>query len=262
MKDSLIKGQTAFISGASSGIGKACAEHFAALGVHLVVVARRLERLENLAHELTSKYGVIVTPFQLDVRDQLQVDQVAQQLAHRKIQIDILVNNAGLALGGDMLQEGNLENWNVMIDTNIKGVLYLIKMILPSMVQRNAGHIINIGSVAGHGCYPHGNVYCATKFAVRAISQSLRLDLIGTKIRVSEIDPGAVQTEFSDVRFANEKERAKKVYEGYIPLVADDIADAVVYCATRAPHVNISEIIITPQAQASIRDIYRQPVVR
>lgn len=258
MKDSLIKGQTAFISGASSGIGKACAHHFATLGVNLVITARRLDRLENLSKELSNTYGITVTPFQLDVRHSPEIETICQSLLQNKIEIDILVNNAGLALGGDKIQEGKFENWDAMIDTNIKGLLYVTKSILPSMVKRDFGHIINIGSIAGHACYPNGNVYCATKFAVRAITQSLRLDLIGTKIRVSEIDPGAVETEFSEVRFSNDTARAKKVYEGYQPLVADDIADAVIYCATRQPHVNISELVITPQAQASIRDIYRR----
>lgn len=254
----MLKGQTAFISGASSGIGKACAQYFAALGVNLVITARRLDRLESLAEELSSTHGITVTPLQLDVRDRGQVDSVFQQLSQQNVLIDILVNNAGLALGGEKLQEGNTENWDIMIDTNVKGLLYVTRSLLPSMVKRNQGHIINIGSIAGHGCYPHGNVYCATKFAVRAISQSLRLDLIGTKIRVSEVDPGAVETEFSSVRFPDDTARAKKVYEGYVPLTPEDIADAVTYCATRPPHVNISELVLTPQAQASIRDIYRE----
>lgn len=258
MRDSLIKGHTAFISGASSGIGKACAQQFAALGVNLVIAARRLDRLKSLAHELSSTHGIDVTPVALDVRNHSHMDAVSAQLAQDGIAIDILVNNAGLALGGDKIHEGKLENWDVMIDTNIKGLLYVTRSFLPAMVARNRGHVINIGSIAGHGCYPNGNVYCATKYAVRAISQSLRLDLIGTKIRVSEVDPGAVATEFSDVRFPDDLARAKRVYEGYEPLLAEDIADAVAYCATRPPHVNIAEMVITSQAQASIRDIYRQ----
>lgn len=258
MKTSQIKDLTAFISGASSGIGKACAHHLAALGANLVITARRLDRLQALAKELSEAYGVKVTPFQQDVRNFAEIEKIYQQLQQSKIDIDILVNNAGLALAADKLHEGDIEKWDTMIDTNVKGLLYVTRTILPSMVKRDSGHIINIGSIAGHGCYPNGNVYCATKFAVKAISRSLRLDLIGTKIRVSEVDPGAVETEFSEVRYSQDTERAKKVYEGYQPLVADDIADAVAYCATRPPHVNISELVIMPQAQASIRDIYRQ----
>ncbi len=257
MGEAFIKGQTAFITGASSGIGKACAEQFAALGVNLVITARRMERLQEIAKDLASKYGVKVTPIELDVQSHEQVEAVFKQLEKGSIEIDILVNNAGLALGLDKLQEGKISNWDTMIDTNVKGLLYVTRAVLPAMIRKNQGHIINIGSIAGHDCYPAGNVYCATKHAVRAISQSLRLDLLGTALRVSEVDPGAVQTEFSVVRM-KDKERAKKTYEGYEPLVGEDIADAVVYCATRPLHVNVAEMVVYPQAQASIRDIYRQ----
>ena len=256
MKKSSIAGQTCFITGASSGIGKACAEQFAALGVNLVITARRLERIQKSAEELSSKYGIQVVPIQLDVQKNEQVENAFKQLESKNIKIDILINNAGLALSTDLMQEGKVSNWDIMIDTNVKGLLYVVKAFLPSMIKRNRGHIINIGSVAGHGCYISGNVYSATKHAVRAISQSLRLDVMGTAIRVSEVDPGAVHTEFSEIRW-NDKERAKKLYEGFTPLVADDIADAVVYCATRPLHVNVAEIIVFPQAQASLTDIYR-----
>ncbi|HSW86426.1 MAG TPA: SDR family NAD(P)-dependent oxidoreductase, partial [Rhabdochlamydiaceae bacterium] len=256
MKKSSITGQTCFITGASSGIGKVCAEQFAALGVNLVITARRLERIQKSAEELSSKYGIHVIPIQLDVQKNEQVEGVFNDLETQNVKIDILINNAGLALSTDLLQEGKISNWDVMIDTNIKGLLYVIRAFLPSMVKRNRGHIINIGSVAGHGSYIAGNVYSATKHAVRAISQSLRLDVIGTAIRVSEIDPGAVHTEFSEIRW-NDKERANKFYEGFTPLTADDIADAVIYCATRPLHVNVAEIIIFPQAQASLTEIYR-----
>lgn len=257
MKRSSIAGQTVLITGASSGIGKACAEQFAALGLNLVITARRLERIQNSAKDLSSKYGINVTPIQLDVQKNEQVEDVFKRLNSKGIELDILINNAGLALASDLLQEGNISNWDVMIDTNIKGLLYVTRAFLPSMIKRNHGHIINIGSVAGHGAYISGNVYAATKHAVRAISKSLRLDIMGTAIRVSEIDPGAVETEFSEVRW-NDKERAKKFYESFVPLTADDIADAVIYCATRPPHVNVAEIVIFPQAQASLTDIYRQ----
>jgi len=257
MKKNPIKGQTAFISGASSGIGKACAEHFAQLGVDLVITARRMDRLKEVAQELSSKYEIQCVPIELDVQSNEQVVAVFKQLEKNKKEIDILINNAGLALSSDKFQNGIISNWDTMIDTNIKGLLYVTKAALPFMLKKNHGHIINIGSVAGHWSYPSGNVYCATKHAVKAISQSLRIDLFGTAIRVSEIDPGAVETEFSEVRW-NDKERAKKFYQDFQPLISDDIADAVTYCVTRPPHVNISEIIIFPQAQASITEICRK----
>lgn len=257
MKESLLKNQTAFITGASSGIGKACAEQLAALGVHLVLCARRLERLQTLALELSSKHNIRVTCYGLDVQKKDQINTVFQKMAEEHIEIDILINNAGLALSTDKTQEAQTDNWDIMIDTNIKGLLYVTHAALPSMIKRNHGHIINIGSVAGHDTYIAGNVYCATKHAVRAISKSLRLDLLGTLLRVSEVAPGAVETEFSEVRW-NDKERAKKLYQGFKPLVADDIADAVIYCATRPPHVNIAELVLYPQAQACVRDIHRE----
>ena len=261
MKKTPIAGQTALITGASSGIGKACAELFATLKVNLVITARRLDRIEKSAKELSSKFGVKVIPIQLDVQKNADVEAVARRLEKEKVEIDILINNAGLAIGTDLVQESKVRDWDVMIDTNLKGLLYVTRAFLPSMIQRNRGHIINIGSVAGHGCYISGNVYSATKHAVRAISKSLRLDLMGTAIRVSEVDPGAVYTEFSEVRW-HDKEKADKFYEGFAPLVGADIADAVVYCVTRPPHVNVAEIVVYPQAQASLTDLYRagQPV--
>lgn len=255
MKES-IKGQTVFITGASSGIGRACAEQFASLGTNLVITARRLDRLKKLTQELSLKFGIKITPIQLDVQNQEQVEAAFKQLEKDKIEIDILLNNAGLALASDKMQDAKISNWETMIDTNIKGLLYVTHALLPLMIKKNHGHIINIGSVAGHGCYVSGNVYCATKHAVRAISKSLRLDLMGTAIRVSEVDPGAVETEFSEIRW-NDKEKAKKLYQGFEPLIADDIADAVLYCATRPLHVNVAELVVFPQAQASLTDIYR-----
>jgi NADP-dependent 3-hydroxy acid dehydrogenase YdfG len=257
MNQSSIAGKTALITGASSGIGKACAEQFASQGVHVVLTARRLDRIEKIAKELSSKHGIKALPLQLDVQKNSQVETVFQELEKKKVQVDILLNNAGLALTTDLMQDGKVHNWDVMIDTNLKGLLYITRAFLPSMVKRNQGHIINIGSVAGHGCYVSGNIYSATKHAVRAITQSLRLDLMGTAIRVSEVDPGAVRTEFSEVRW-NDKQRADKFYEDFTPLSAHDIADAVLYCATRPPHVNIAELIVYPQAQASLTNLYRQ----
>lgn len=256
-KEKKLKGLTVFITGASSGIGKACAEGFAQLGADLVITARREDRLKALSKELSERHGVRCLPYTLDVRDHDQVEALFQRLAKDKIHTDILVNNAGLALGSDKMQDGLISNWETMIDTNIKGLLYVTKYALASMIERKQGHIINIGSVAAHGCYMSGNVYCATKHAVRALSKSLRIDLMGTPIRVSEIDPGAVNTEFSEVRW-NDKERADKFYEGFQPLVSEDIADTVIYCATRPPHVNVAEIVVFPQAQASLTDLHRQ----
>jgi len=256
-RKSVVKDRMVFITGASSGIGKACAEQFANLGANLIITARRSDRLNVTATQLSSKYGIKCIPIKLDVRDNEQVETVFKTLEKEHIDVDILINNAGLALSTDKLQEGKVSNWDTMIDTNLKGLLYVTKAALPSMLKKNCGHIINIGSVAGHGCYPSGNVYCATKYAVRAISQSLRLDLFGTKIRVSQVDPGAVETEFSEIRW-NDKEKAKKLYQGFTPLIAEDIADAVIYCATRPLHMNVAELIVFPQAQASLTDIYRQ----
>jgi NADP-dependent 3-hydroxy acid dehydrogenase YdfG len=242
-----MKGKTVLVTGASSGIGKACAQQFAKLGCKVILTARRLDRLKEIAQDLPSP----CTPIELDVQDNAQVEEVFKNL-----EVDILINNAGLPLGLDKLQDGNVGNWDQVIDTNIKGLLYVTRAALPSMIKKNSGHIINIGSVSAHWVYQGGSVYCATKHAVKAISQGLRLDLKGTAIRVSEIDPGAVETEFSQVRF-NDGEKAKKIYQGFEPLVADDIADAVVYCATRPPHVNVAEIMIYPQAQAAITEFHR-----
>lgn len=247
---------TVFITGASSGIGEACARAFAEKNVNLILTARRSDRLQSLSKELADKYGVQCDYYHLDVRHYSEVDALFQQLKEQNVSLDVVINNAGLALGLDKLQDGKISDWETMIDTNIKGLLYVTRSVVPQMIERNKGHIINIGSIAGHFAYPAGNVYCATKFAVRSLSQSLRMDLLGTAIRVSEIDPGAVQTEFSLVRFHDE-ERAKKTYQHYHPLLPEDIADAVVYCATRPQHVNISEMVIMPQAQASIRDLHR-----
>jgi 3-hydroxy acid dehydrogenase / malonic semialdehyde reductase len=256
MKTNPIKNKTAFITGASSGIGKACAEQFAAHGCNLVITARRGEHIRDLSKELITRYSIKCLPIELDVRKPDQIERALEKVSAEDIKIDILINNAGLALGSDKIQDGDVDNWERMIDTNVKGLLYVTKAILPGMIKRNQGHIVNIGSVTGHGCYTGGNVYSATKFAVRALSKSLRLDLHGTALRVSEVDPGAVETEFSIVRW-NDTEKAKKFYQGFQPLVADDIADAVVYCVTRPPHVNISELVVYPQAQSALTDIYR-----
>lgn len=245
-----LRNKIVFITGASSGIGRACAIQFASHGAKLILTARRCERINLLAKELQAQYNAEVLAIKLDVRQQLDVNQVIENLPPIWQKIDILINNAGLSLSLDPLQNGDISNWDTMIDTNVKGLLYMTRAILPGMVQRNSGHIINIGSLAGHDYYPGGNVYSATKSAVQAISKSLRIDLVGTKIRVSEIDPGAVATEFSEVRF-KDKERADKFYASFTPLQAEDIADTIIYCVTRKPHVNIAQIVMTSTEQAS-----------
>ncbi|MCK4608823.1 MAG: SDR family NAD(P)-dependent oxidoreductase [Gammaproteobacteria bacterium] len=251
-----IKNKTAFITGASSGIGKACAEQFAAAGAKVILTARRIDKIEQLATDIKQKYGVDALALQLDIQRKDQVAALIEGLPQNWQQIDILVNNAGLALSSDKIQAGDPSNWDTVINTNLNGLLYVTHAILPQMLERNSGHIVNIGSIAGHDYYPGGNIYCATKHAVKAISKCLRLDLAGTAIRVSEIDPGAVETEFSEVRW-QDKNRAKEFYADFIPLVADDIADAAIYCATRPLHVDVAEMIIFPTAQASANHLSR-----
>ncbi len=253
MKDRIV-----FITGASSGIGEATAQAFAAQGAKILMCARRADRLEKLAQTLEYEYGVPVHYFRLDVRDQPAVEKAVGGLGPEWRAIDILVNNAGLSRGLDKLPQGLLDDWEEMIDTNVKGLLYVSRAVVPGMVERGRGHIINIGSIAGHEVYPGGNVYCATKFAVRALSKGLRLDLNGTPIRVSEVAPGMVETEFSLVRFHGDAERAGKVYQGLTPLAPDDIADAVVWCATRPPHINVSEVVVMPTVQASTTLVHRK----
>jgi serine 3-dehydrogenase len=253
-----LEDKVVFITGASAGIGRSCAMAFAPLGAKLLLAARRRERLDKLAAELKDKYPVEAYAFELDVRDQPAVERAVAELPAEWSAIEVLVNNAGLSRGLDKLHEGKLLDWEEMIDTNVKGLLYVSRAVIPGMVKRNGGHIINIGSIAGHEVYVGGNVYCATKFAVNALSKGMRLDLNGTPIRVSEVAPGLVDTEFSIVRYRGDKEKAGKAYQGMTPLTGDDIADAVVYCATRPPHVNISEMIVMPTAQAATWLVHRK----
>ncbi|KTD18538.1 L-allo-threonine dehydrogenase, NAD(P)-binding [Legionella lansingensis] len=252
-----VKDKIVFITGASSGIGEACARIFALNGAKLILCARRTERLETLSREFQELYSTESLPISLDVSSKADVESAVTELPPKWQAIDILINNAGLALSSDPLQKGAFENWERMIDTNIKGLLYVSRLILPGMLKRNQGHIINIGSIAGEECYPGGNVYCASKHAVRAITKSMRLDLFGTPIRVTEIAPGAVETEFSEVRW-QDKHKAKAFYQDFTPLRANDIADAIYYCATRPAHVDISELTIMPTVQASAQHIYRE----
>lgn len=246
------------ITGASAGIGKACAEAFAKEGASLILTARRIAKLNKISASLKKKYGIKVFTTQLDVRDKDAVKSMVSSLPGEWKKIDILINNAGLARGLTDIDEGSYDDWDEMIDTNIKGLLYVSREIIPLMVKRKKGHVINIGSIAGHQVYPKGNVYNATKFAVNALSKTMRLDLYQKDVRVSTVDPGMVKTEFSLVRFRGDNERAKKVYEGLFPLNPEDIADAVIYCATRPLHVNIDEIIIMPAIQASPMHIKRK----
>lgn len=253
-----LSNKVVFITGASSGIGKACAELFAGEGANLILSARRMDRLNYVADSIREKTGVKVLDFKLDVRNYKEVEKAISTLPDEWEQIDILINNAGLARGFDNIYEGRIEDWEEMIDTNIKGLLYVTRLVLPQMVERKSGHVINIGSVAGHEAYAKGNVYAATKFAVNALTQSIRLDVLDKNIKVSTVDPGMVLTEFSYVRFSGNEEKVNKVYEGITPLTAEDIADSVLFCATRPAHVNINEIIITTTAQASSTQMYRQ----
>jgi 3-hydroxy acid dehydrogenase/malonic semialdehyde reductase len=253
-----LKDRIVFVTGASAGIGEATARAFAAEGSKVLLCARRREKLEKLARDLEREHKVPVHAFVLDVRDQAAVDAAVAGLPAEWRAVDVLVNNAGLSRGLDKLPNGLVSDWEEMIDTNIKGLLYVTRAVLPGMVERGRGHIINIGSIAGHEVYPAGNVYCATKFAVRALSKGLRLDLNGTAIRVSEIAPGMVETEFSLVRFHGDAARAGQVYKGLTPLGAEDIAEAAVWCATRPPHVNISEVVVMPTDQASTTLAYRK----
>ena len=246
-----------FITGASSGIGRSCARTFAEAGAKLILAARRKNRLEKLAAELKKQFHTETVIYELDVRDNRAVTKFYKKLPDEWRQIDILVNNAGLSRGLNKIYEGKIEDWEEMIDTNVKGLLYVSRTVLPGMVERKKGTVINIGSIAGHEVYPGGNVYCATKHAVDAITKGMRMDVVDTPIRVCTIDPGLVETEFSEVRFHGDKVRAKKTYQNMTPLTPDDIADAVLYAATRPSHVQIAELIIMPTAQASTTLVHR-----
>ncbi len=253
-----LQNQIILITGASSGIGTACARIFAGAGAKLILAARRLERLQQLADTLIKEFGIEIHLLQLDVRDRNAVEEAISTLPFAWSNIDILINNAGLSRGLDKLHEGSFQDWEDMIDTNVKGLLYLSRYVVPGMVSRDHGHVVNLGSIAGHQTYPGGNVYCATKAAVRAISEGLKQDLLGTRVRVTSVDPGMVETEFSNVRFHGDAERANKVYQGVKPLTADDVADVIFFCVTRSPHVNINEVVLMPVDQASATLVNRQ----
>ena len=254
-----LKDKIVCITGASSGIGAACAVEFAKQGCALLLSARRKERIDELARMITTQHNVRVHTFKLDVTNKGEVEAAFASLPSGWEKIEILINNAGLARGLAKLYEGSIQDWEEMVDTNIKGVLYVTRAIAPGMVKRNVGHIINIGSIAGHQNYPMGNVYAATKFAVTGLSRGLKMDLLGTNVRVTSMDPGLVQTEFSQVRFRGDKERASKTYAGMTPLKPEDVAEAVVFCATRPHHVNITEVTIMATEQASVSMVHRTP---
>ena len=247
-----LKDRLVLITGASAGIGEACAEAFAREGARLLLAARRRERLEALAARLAAAHGTGALCLELDVRDRAAVEAAVGGLPAAWRDIDVLVNNAGLSRGLDRLQDGDDVDWNEMIDTNVKGLLWVSRAVLPGMVARDRGHVINVGSIAGHQVYQAGNVYCATKHAVRALTQGLRLDLLGTRVRCSTVDPGMVQSEFSEVRFHGDRERAAAVYRSFPPLQPADVAEAILFCATRPPHVAVQEILLMPQDQAAV----------
>ncbi len=246
------------ITGATSGIGEACAHLFARENYNIILTGRRLDRLEKLAAHLNKKYNTEVAVCAFDVRDREQVVLNLDNLPAKWKKVDVLINNAGLSQGLDPIQNGSFDDWDTMIDTNIKGLLYVSKVVANWMIANGPGHIVNIGSLAGKEVYANGNVYSATKFAVDGLSKSMRIDLLPHHIKVTAVHPGAVETEFSEVRFKGDKERAKKVYEGFEPLVANDIAETIWFAVSRPKHVNINELIITPTAQANVTTILRK----
>ncbi|WP_207535074.1 SDR family oxidoreductase [Desertivirga arenae] len=247
--------QIALVTGATSGIGEACARIFAEQKFNLIITGRRTQRLEKLSDELKTAYGVEVKALTLDVRDCSQVQDQLNSLNESWKKVDVLVNNAGLSQGLEPIQNGSFQDWDTMIDTNIKGLLYVTKVVSAWMIDQMSGHIVNLGSIAGKETYANGNVYCATKHAVDSLNKAMRIDLLPYNIRVTGIHPGAVETEFSEVRFKGDKERAKKVYQGFDPLTARDIAETIWFAVSRPAHVNISDLLIMPTAQATAGNI-------
>lgn len=250
--------KTVFITGATSGIGKACAQLFAENNYRLIITGRRAERLSELAQELAKKYDAAVWPLTFDVRDQNAVAKAIGSLPTEWQNIDILINNAGLAAGKDPIQSGKRNNWERMIDTNVKGLLYVSEQIIPQMIARNNGHIINVSSTAGKEAYPGGNVYCASKHAVEALTEGMRQDLLPHNIRVSRVSPGMVETEFSLVRFDGDKNAADATYKGFEPLHAEDVADAIYYMASRPAHVCVNDLVLLPTAQANSYFVHKK----
>jgi 3-hydroxy acid dehydrogenase / malonic semialdehyde reductase len=254
-----IQGKTVLITGASSGIGQASARAFASFGAQLILCARRGDRLAALKRELEQEHRCQVRIKTLDVRRREEVEAFVAELEADGIVPDVLLNNAGKALGLHLFQEGQVEDWEEMIDTNVKGLLYFSRAVLPLMVERNAGHVVNIGSIAGHQVYQKGAVYNASKFAVRALNEGMALDLLGTNVKVTSIDPGLVETEFSQVRFHGDTDRARTVYEGYQPLRAEDIAEIATFVVNTPDHVNILDLVVVPTAQRSAHMVHKEP---
>ncbi|MFD1256464.1 SDR family NAD(P)-dependent oxidoreductase [Mucilaginibacter terrae] len=247
----------ALITGATAGIGEACAHTFAREGYDLILTGRREDRLNQLAQQLNTTYNVRIAVAAFDIRKQEQVTHHLESLPAEMKLVDVLVNNAGLSQGLEPIQNGSFADWDTMIDTNIKGLLYVSKLVANWMITNGFGHIINLGSIAGKDVYPNGNVYCATKAAVDALNKGMRMDLLPHGIKVTAVHPGAVETEFSEVRFKGDKDRAKKVYEGFTPLSAQDVADTIWYVASRPAHVNINDLVLMPAAQATGSMIFR-----
>ncbi|HET7117993.1 MAG TPA: SDR family NAD(P)-dependent oxidoreductase [Hanamia sp.] len=250
--------RTIFITGATSGIGKACAQKFAANGDDLIINGRRKERLEELKSDLEREYKTEILCAAFDVQTREEVFGTINRFPERWKSIDILINNAGLAIGRETFDEADIADWETMLNTNVRGLIYVSKAVLPFMIKRNSGHIINLGSIAGDDIYERGNIYCASKSAVEAISQAMRIDLLPHHIKVTNIKPGAVETEFSVVRFKGDEEKAAKVYDGLIPLTAGEVADSIFYCASLSPNVCINELTITCIAQANGIYSYRK----
>ncbi len=239
------------ITGATSGIGRSCAYVFAKNKHDLIITGRREDRLNEISNDLKSKYGVNVFSLSFDIRNNEAVKDAVASIPSDWKNIEVLINNAGLAVGLGTLQDGDIDDWERMIDTNVKGLLYISRAVLPLLVEQNSGHVINIGSIAGKEVYPNGNVYCATKHAVDALNKAMRIDLVNHGIKVTQIAPGAIETEFSIVRFKGDKDKADSIYAGYQPLMPDDIANVAYYTTTLPPHVNINDLVIMPTAQAS-----------
>lgn len=252
-----MKGKTIFITGATSGIGEGCARKFAAMGSNLILNGRNTEKLESLKKELTTQ-GVEVLTLPFDVRDRKAMQQAVDSLQGQWKHVDVLINNAGLVIGMDKEHEGSLDEWDIVIDTNIKALLAMTRLIVPGMVKRGCGHVINIGSIAGDAAYAGGSVYCATKAAVKALSDGLRIDLVDTPVRVTNIKPGMVETNFSVIRFRGDQDKADAVYKGIRPLTGDDIADVVYYAASAPAHVQIAEVLVMPTYQATGTVCHRQ----
>ena len=253
-----LTGKIVFLTGASSGIGESTAYAFASEGARLILCARRKDKVDAVARQALEKGATAVHTFALDVRDHGAVAAAVAALPAEWAAIDILINNAGLSRGLDKVHQGHIEDWEEMIDTNVKGLLYVTRAVVPGMVERNSGHIINMGSTAGELPYPNGAVYCATKAAEKSINDGLRQDLLGTPLRVTSIDPGMVETDFSKVRFRGDESRAAKVYQGVIPLTPDDIADAILWAASRPAHVNIAHVLMTSITQANSIMFHRE----